>query len=121
VVLSVGRNQYEVPAPLRRYLQLRDGTCRFVGCNRQAKYSDVDHTVAWEDGGETCAGNLAHLCRGHHRLKHATDWKVEQSPGGTGELGWTSPIGLAYRTSPRDRTARAVPMTEWLTEDPAPF
>ena len=121
VVLSVGRRQYEVPAPLRRYLQLRDGTCRFVGCNRQAKYSDVDHTVAWQDGGETSATNLAHLCRGHHRMKHATGWQVEQPPGGNGELKWKSPIGHGYRTRPRTEEPRTMAMTEWLQEDSAPF
>ena len=121
VVLSVGRTQYEVPAPLRRSLQLRDGTCRIVGCNRQAKYSDVDHTVAWQDGGETSGGNLAHLCRGHHRMKHATGWHVEQPPECAGELKWTSPIGRDYQTRPRGATTRTVVMREWLTGDPAPF
>jgi len=121
VVLSVGRTQYEVPAALRRYLQVRDGTCRFVGCNRQAKYSDVDHTVAWQDGGETAAGNLAHLCRAHHRMKHATEWMVEQSPGGGGVLDWRSPSGGRFRTEPRDGLGRGVPMTEWAQGDPAPF
>jgi hypothetical protein len=121
VALSVGRSQYEVPASLRRYLQVRDGTCRFVGCNRQAKYSDVDHTVAWQDGGETCAANLAHLCRGHHRMKHATEWRVEQSPGGGGVLDWRSPSGGRFRTEPRDGLGRGVPMTEWAQRDAAPF
>jgi hypothetical protein len=119
--LSIGRTKYEVPAALRRYLQVRDGTCRFVGCNRQAKYSDLDHTVAWEDGGETAAANLAHLCRAHHRLKHATEWRVEQSPGGRGTLDWRSPSGCRYSTEPRDGLARGVPMTEWAQGDPAPF
>ena len=121
VVLSVGRTQYEVPAALRRYLQLRDGTCRFIGCNRQAKYCDVDHTIAWEDGGDTSAGNLAHFCRGHHRVKHATRWKVEQSESGSGVLDLTSPLGNHYRTTPRDRYGRGEPMTEWLADDPPPF
>ena len=121
VALSVGRTRYEVPAALRRYLQLRDGTCRFVGCNRQAKYSDLDHTVAWEDGGETSAANLAHLCRAHHRLKHATEWTVEQPLGGGGTLDWRSPSGCRYSTEPRDGLGRGVPMTEWVQGDPAPF
>lgn len=32
-VLSVGRDSYTVPASLRRYLEIRDKTCRFPGCN----------------------------------------------------------------------------------------
>ncbi|TFD25715.1 DUF222 domain-containing protein, partial [Cryobacterium sp. TMT2-23] len=34
VVLSVGRDRYKVPKDLRRYLEVRDETCRFPGCNR---------------------------------------------------------------------------------------
>ncbi|WP_022886721.1 HNH endonuclease signature motif containing protein [Glaciibacter superstes] len=53
VVLSVGRDRYQVPADLRRMLQLRDGTCRFPGCNRQAAGCDIDHSEDWNHGGET--------------------------------------------------------------------
>jgi hypothetical protein len=48
VVLSVGSDQYRVPADLRRWLRLRDGTCRFPGCNRPAFRSDIDHTTSWD-------------------------------------------------------------------------
>ncbi|MCU1438267.1 MAG: endonuclease [Naasia sp.] len=99
VMLQYGRERYRVPKQLRRYLQLRDGTCRFPGCNRQAVRCDVDHCDSWENLGETEAGNLAHLCRGHHRLKHGTDWAVKQDPGAA-VLTWTSPEGRNYGTEP---------------------
>ncbi|MDE1363579.1 DUF222 domain-containing protein, partial [Bacillus paralicheniformis] len=35
-VLSVGRDRYTVPKDLRTWLRLRDETCRFPGCNRNA-------------------------------------------------------------------------------------
>jgi hypothetical protein len=97
-VLSVGREQYRVPADMKRVLNLRDGTCRFPGCNRPAARSDIDHTRPWEHGGPTDLDNLAHLCRAHHRLKHQTLWAVEQEPGGV--LAWTSPAGQTHRTYP---------------------
>lgn len=97
-VLSVGRESYQVPADLRRFLALRDGTCRFPGCSQAAKRCDIDHTDDWAAGGHTSHDNLAHLCRGHHRLKHQTRWKVTHSGGGT--LEWTSPTGFTYRTEP---------------------
>ncbi|MDO5617482.1 HNH endonuclease signature motif containing protein [Kocuria sp.] len=69
-ITQFGRQSYKVPAGLRRQLQIRDATCRFPGCRRAAERCDVDHALAWEDGGTTDAENLAHLCRAHHLLKH---------------------------------------------------
>ena len=48
--------------------ETRDRTCRWPGCRRSATRSEADHTVAWQDGGTTCAANLAILCKGHHTL-----------------------------------------------------
>jgi hypothetical protein len=107
-VHSVGKEQYTVPADLRRWLRLRDGTCRFPGCTRPAARSDIDHTRPWENGGPTDYDNLAHLCRAHHRLKHQTLWDVEQEPGGV--LVWTSPTGMVHRTDPE--TALGPPVTQ---------
>ncbi|WP_426737098.1 DUF222 domain-containing protein [Plantibacter sp. 2H11-2] len=102
-VLSVGRNQYRVPADLQRAVRLRDGTCRAPGCGRRARACDLDHSVAWEDGGTTDVGNLACLCRHHHRMKHLPGWNLDHGPGGV--LDWTTPDGKHHRTEP----------------DPAPF
>ncbi|NUJ87265.1 DUF222 domain-containing protein [Plantibacter sp. MCCC 1A11337] len=102
-VLSVGRNQYRVPADLKRAVRLRDGTCRAPGCGRRARACDLDHSVAWEDGGTTDVGNLACLCPHHHRMKHLPGWNLDHGPGGV--LEWTTPDGKQYRTEP----------------DPAPF
>jgi len=116
VVLSVGSEQYKVPADLRRWLRLRDGTCRFPGCNRPASRSDIDHTRPWEDGGPTDYDNLAHLCAAHHRLKHQSHWAVVQEPGGI--LVWTSPAGLVHRTYPE--TALGPPVTQAPEPESAP-
>ncbi|MBF4568210.1 DUF222 domain-containing protein [Plantibacter sp. VKM Ac-2880] len=82
-VLSVGRKQYRVPADLQRAVRLRDGTCRAPGCGRRARACDLDHSVAWEDGGTTDVGNLACLCRHHHRMKHLPGWNLEHGPVGS--------------------------------------
>ncbi|CAH0137846.1 hypothetical protein PlfCFBP13513_04820 [Plantibacter flavus] len=102
-ILSVGRNQYRVPADLQRAVRLRDGTCRAPGCGRRARACDLDHSVAWDDGGTTDVGNLACLCRHHHRMKHLPGWNLDHGPGGA--LEWTTPDGKHHRTEP----------------DPAPF
>ena len=97
-VLSVGRDKYAVPADLRLWLRVRDGTCRFPGCNRAARKCDLDHTDDWQCGGHTAHNNLAHLCPAHHNVKHMTGWTVKQLRGGV--LEWTSPAGKRYITEP---------------------
>lgn len=98
VGLDLGRERYRVSTELRLWLRLRDGTCRFPGCGRPARGCDVDHTVDWQFGGRTRSDNLAHLCRGHHTLKHQTRWSIRQRPDGT--IEWRSPTGRDYTTRP---------------------
>jgi hypothetical protein len=98
VMLSVGKEQYTVTKGMRRVLRVRDETCRFPGCSRPAVKSDIDHTQDWQYDGLTDCDNLAHLCEGHHRLKHLSQWSVTQEPGGI--LVWTSPGKRTYRTDP---------------------
>jgi hypothetical protein len=98
VILSVGKEQYKVTTGIRKVLRVRDETCRFPGCSRPAVKSDIDHTQDWQYDGLTDCDNLAHLCEGHHRLKHLSQWSVVQEPGGI--LVWTSPGKRTYRTDP---------------------
>jgi len=71
-VLGLGRTRYRVTDDLRLFLAIRDGRCRFVGCTGRVTSADVDHGVAWAEGGLTDASSLAHLCRGDHTVKHGT-------------------------------------------------
>ncbi|KAA9133857.1 HNH endonuclease [Microbacterium caowuchunii] len=91
-------DRYQPTADLKRFLRGRDHRCRFPGCRMPAIRSDIDHTRDFALGGTTDAGNLAHLCRGHHTLKHATPWRVKQLAAGI--LEWTSPAGHTYTDHP---------------------
>lgn len=99
-VLSYDRERYSTPADLRAVLRSRDVTCGFFGCSQAADRCDLDHTRDWQYGGTTELANLAHLCRGHHTLKHHTRWSVIQAADGSGTLTWTSPAGKKYRRVP---------------------
>jgi uncharacterized protein DUF222 len=68
--LEVGRRTKVVPAALRRAVAVRDGGCRFPGCERPPGWCDAHHVRHWADGGETGLSNLLLLCRPHHRLIH---------------------------------------------------
>ncbi|KAF2414042.1 hypothetical protein B1729_07150 [Microbacterium sp. B35-04] len=99
MVLAVDR--YQPTAAQQRFLNARDQHCRFPGCRRPARRCDHDHTLDHAHGGPTDIRNLACLCARHHTLKHATEWKVRQLPGGT--LEWTSPAGRAHFDDPPRR------------------
>jgi hypothetical protein len=110
--LSMGRDQYAPPADMRRYLQARDQTCQGIGCNRRATLSEIDHTRAWNTGGQTNVDNLVHLCKPCHRLKHQTSFNTRQGPGG--QLTWTSPGGKTYTSTPGDNIDLPEPVAETL-------
>lgn len=98
-VLSVDR--YRPSERMRRLLGARDEHCRFPGCRTPVSHCDIDHTIDAAQGGPTRTDNLAHLCRGHHTLKHRTGWRVRQRRGGT--LEWTSPTGRTHLDRPRGK------------------
>jgi hypothetical protein len=68
--IEVGRRTPVVPASLRRAVVVRDGGCRFPGCDRPDGWCDAHHVRHWADGGPTSLSNLVLLCRPHHRLIH---------------------------------------------------
>jgi hypothetical protein len=91
-----------VPSRRLRYLiAARDTRCAAPGCGRPAAACDLDHTLAWEDGGLTCECNIAPLCMLHHQIKQAHGWELEQPMPGV--LVWTSPSGLTRTTTPASR------------------
>jgi hypothetical protein len=91
-------DRYRPSAELRRFLRARDERCRFPGCTRKPARCDVDHTHDHAQGGRTQEGNLAHFCRRHHTLKHASAWRVRQAGGGV--LEWTSLTGRRHLDRP---------------------
>ncbi len=79
--LDVGWRTKVVPPPLRRAVIVRDGGCRFPGCERPPGWCDAHHVEHWADGGATALGNLVLLCRPHHRLIHQHGFGVVMQHG----------------------------------------
>lgn len=103
-MLRYGRTTRRIPADLAGWLRVRDGRCRFPGCEKRAVGCDIDHTQAWEHHGCSDHDNLAHLCRKHHRVKHRTSWQMRQ--GHDGSIRWLSPAGRWHDSHP-EHPARA--------------
>ncbi len=119
-VLAVDR--YRPTDHLKRVLRVRDEHCRFPGCRIPTRRCDIDHTIAREHDGPTEVGNLAHLCRRHHTLKHHSAWRVKQTPDGV--LHWTSPTARRYPDQPARTltfTTGTDPVPEPEPGPPAPF
>jgi hypothetical protein len=90
--------RYRPSDRLRHLVVIRQRTCSFPGCRRNAATCDLDHTIPFDQGGRTCQCNLAPLCRRHHRAKQAEGWQLTQT--GPGHLTWTLPHGRSYRAGP---------------------
>jgi hypothetical protein len=99
-ILDYGRTRYRPPVELTRFVRVRDETCRFPGCQRQAAHCEIDHTLDWQYSGPTAPENLACLCRRHHVFKHSTGWTVSPVPGHPGHLAWRTPAGQHLATKP---------------------
>jgi hypothetical protein len=56
---------YRPSAALADFVRCRDLTCRWPGSDRPAVHCDLDHTIAYADGGPTHASNLKCYCRIH--------------------------------------------------------
>ncbi len=82
VVLDVGRATQIVSPAQRRAVIARDRHCVFPGCERPARWSDIHHVVAWDQGGPTDLANLCLLCRRHHVLTHEGRWTLQSDDRG---------------------------------------
>ncbi|WP_158437761.1 HNH endonuclease signature motif containing protein [Naasia lichenicola] len=97
-VVDIDTTARHIPESVRRLVTLRDGTCRFPGCNRTAVGLDLDHVDDYADSGYTAADNLIALCRKHHRLRHLGGWNSILDAEGL--VTWTSPSGRVDVTHP---------------------
>ena len=87
--LAVGRRTRAVPPAIRQALRVRDGGCRFPGCDR-SRFTHAHHIKHSADGGETRLDNLVTLCSQHHRLVHEGGYGVCVKEG---EIRFTRPNG----------------------------
>jgi uncharacterized protein DUF222 len=93
----VAEPNYRPSAALTRFIQSRDLTCSFPGCDKPAIGCDIDHSVPYPHG-PTHPSNNSLKCRIHHLLKTFCGWTDLQLPDGT--IVWTSPRGRIYTNHP---------------------
>ena len=77
--LDVGREQRLFTARQRIALAVRDGGCRWPGCERPPSWTEAHHVNHWaRDGGRTNVADGVLLCRHHHLLLHNNHWEIER-------------------------------------------
>lgn len=104
-IVDYGRSTRQWSANLAEAITIRDGGCRFPGCDARASWCDIHHLRHWEDGGPTSVDNGAIFCRRHHRMVHALDLELELRPDGTLDVTWPdSTHGQSAPRGPLDPT-----------------
>ena len=102
--LDAGQSRRAVRSGMRHLVTLRDGGCAHPGCDRKPGWCHVHHIHEWAKGGKTTLDNLVMLCRSHHRLHHATEWRIRIAPDGLPEF--VPPVFIDPEQRPRRHARR---------------
>jgi hypothetical protein len=101
---------HDPPEWMAELVRLRDPWCVHPGCRRDARGCDLDHITPYraiDEGGppgQTHPGNLAPLCRRHHRAKTFGGWDYHRRDDGG--YRWTTPLGRTVDVPPPRRRPR---------------
>jgi hypothetical protein len=82
-ILDAGREQRLFTKTQRTALGVRDGGCRYPGCDKPASWCEAHHIAYWaRDNGPTNIANGILLCRYHHMLIHNNGWEIIRDDAG---------------------------------------
>ncbi|WP_152642643.1 HNH endonuclease [Pseudarthrobacter chlorophenolicus] len=87
------------PAGLKRFLQIRDDTCRTPYCDAPIRHHD--HITPWHHGGDTTANNGQGLCEACNHTKEAPGWSAATAPnpGARHTVQLRTPTGHTYHST----------------------
>jgi len=111
--LDVGREHRLFTPRQRIALAIRDGGCRWKGCDRPASYCEAHHIDPYSEGGRTDIDRGILLCRFHHMELHHGQWRILRD--GTNEFRLRHRSGEEH-----ELRARAVLAYAWAGIDPPP-
>lgn len=111
--LDVGREHRLFTPKQRIALAIRDGGCRWKGCDRPASYCEAHHIDPYSEGGRTDIDRGILLCRFHHMQLHHGQWRITSDREGEFILRHRS--GEEHELRPRLALAYA-----WAGIEPPP-
>jgi len=87
------------PPNLKRFLQVRDNTCRTPYCDAPIRHHD--HATAWHDGGPTNITIGQGLCEACNHTKETPGWTAKPitSPEQRHTIATTTPTGHTYHST----------------------
>jgi hypothetical protein len=85
------------PAGLKRFLQIRDHTCRTPYCDAPIRHHD--HITAWHDDGPTSARNGQGLCEACNHTKETPGWTAKAVAGPRHTVATCTPTGHTYHST----------------------
>lgn len=107
-LLAMDSRARRFPAGMRRFISVRDRTCRTPWCSAPIRH--VDHVARHQDGGATSIANGQGLCENCNQVKEAPWWEASVVPGCSSTVSTCTPTGHTY-------TSRALPLP---SGDPEP-
>ncbi len=114
--LYLGREARLFSSAQKVALAIRDGGCRWRGCDKPASYCESHHIDHWcRDNGRTDVDRGILLCRFHHMQLHHGDWRITRD--GLGEFVLHPPPGRGDPIVLEQRLARRY---AWGDLDPPP-
>ncbi|AFR27508.1 HNH endonuclease signature motif containing protein [Arthrobacter sp. Rue61a] len=87
------------PTRLRRFIEIRDDTCRTPYCDAPIRH--IDHVLPWRSGGTTTVENGAGLCEACNHTKENPGWNnktVNRDGQGNHTLEVSTPTGHTYQS-----------------------
>ncbi|MFC7486586.1 DUF222 domain-containing protein [Knoellia sp. CPCC 206453] len=116
VALDSSRRRFQ--GGLRKFVELRDPTCRVPWCDAPA--IETDHVHAVHDGGDTTGANAGGLCKRHNLVKEEVGWYFTVRSTG---LDGTRPHGIRIQTPTgrvHDSTAPPILGQGWIAPETVP-
>lgn len=102
-ILNVGRAHRLFTTAQRIALAARDGGCVHPGCRVPARFTEAHHINPWKHGGRTDLADGVLLCRFHHRMVHAQNYRITREHDGY----WLNPPPGS--TAPRRKLTSKAP------------
>ncbi|WP_163166794.1 DUF222 domain-containing protein [Arthrobacter sp. Alg241-R88] len=96
------------PPGLRRFIQVRDDTCRTPYCDAPIRHHD--HITPWHNDGPTTSRNGQGLCEACNHTKEAPGWTATPVPGPRHTVELRTPTGHTYRSTAPPLPGTALPM-----------
>ncbi len=85
------------PPGLRRFLQVRDDTCRTPYCDAPIRHHD--HIIPWHQDGPTTSHNGQGLCEACNHTKETPGWTARTLPGPRHTVELKIPTGHTYHST----------------------